>query len=70
MLDLHSDTPKELYKFRSLANDTELSRLEEILVDNLIYWPSPVQFNDPFDCFPSYLFPEGKKLRSQFNQIL
>ncbi len=50
-----------LYKFRDWTNDNH----KRILTDSEIYFASPNQFNDPFDCFliPRYdLLPEVEKL--------
>jgi hypothetical protein len=39
--------PSHFYKYRSLA---DLEKVRDILANNRLYWPSPNQFNDPFDC--------------------
>lgn len=44
--------PEHLYKYRSIGDPQQREFLKEILVGNCLYWPSPSQFNDPFDCFP------------------
>lgn len=49
MTGRHSDPPV-LYKYRSLGNESERDRVKKTLVSNSIYFPSPDQFNDPFDC--------------------
>jgi len=38
-----------LYKYRSLS-DVNKERVERIFTHNELYFPSPIQFNDPFDC--------------------
>ena len=52
--------PQVLYKFRSWADPTH----KRSLLDREIYFASPSQFNDPFDCFINYrydlLSPEEK----------
>lgn len=49
--------PQYLYHYGSLssglsrkADRTKKQRFEEILLDNKLYFASPVGFNDPFDC--------------------
>lgn len=42
-----------LYKFRSLASESRTHTLD-IVENSRIYFPSPLQFNDPFDCFPPF----------------
>jgi len=37
--------PNNLYKYRQLDDNSRL-----MLSDNIIYFPSPSKFNDPFDC--------------------
>ena len=44
--------PPLLYKYRQL-NGCGLDRLADILVRNELWFSSPQDFNDPFDCFPS-----------------
>lgn len=43
-----------LYKFRSLAPESRDYTLD-IIANSRAYFPSPLQFNDPFDCFPPIL---------------
>ena len=38
-----------LYKYRSLSGENK-GRVERIFTHNELYFPSPLQFNDPFDC--------------------
>jgi hypothetical protein len=47
----------KLYKYREFPKDKqhldykkEYSRIEEIFLQNKIYFSSPLKFNDPFDC--------------------
>jgi hypothetical protein len=44
------EPPKFLFKYRSLACDTHLQRVREIITTCQIYYPAPDQINDPFDC--------------------
>ena len=47
--------PSTFYKYRSLAGDG-LRFLETLLTRNEIYLSAPEQFNDPFDCSPTFDF--------------
>jgi hypothetical protein len=42
-----------LYKLRSLAPHAREHTLG-IIESSRVYFPSPLQFNDPFDCFPPF----------------
>lgn len=44
--------PEFFYKYRSIGNDIQRQFLRDILFENRLYWSSPKQFNDPFDCSP------------------
>ena len=46
------ERPKIVYKYRSLEDVNHL----RILVTNEIYFPSPSQLNDPFDCGIPFTF--------------
>jgi len=39
-----------LYKLRSFASEEDRNRLRATLIDRQIWFSSPVDFNDPFDC--------------------
>lgn len=41
--------PPVLYKYRSLSNEGERDRVRKTIESNSIYFPSPNQFNDPYD---------------------
>lgn len=47
--------PRTFYKYRSLAGDGA-KFLETLLSLNEIYLSAPQQFNDPFDCAPTFDF--------------
>ena len=49
------EVPSTFYKYRSLAGDG-LKFLETLLTLNEIYLSAPEQFNDPFDCSPTFDF--------------
>jgi hypothetical protein len=55
--------PPPLYKYLSLAPDQTphwTDRLSSLL-NGEAYFPSPVDFNDPFDCLPHFGVPETKE---------
>jgi hypothetical protein len=58
--DKKRPTPEKLYKYRSLVDELSRQRLRRILVDNRLYFPSRLEFNDPLDC----LFPKFVKGRA------
>jgi hypothetical protein len=47
---------KKLYKYRSMASEQEIDWLEEVFRDRKIYFPSPIQLNDPFECRPQIIY--------------
>ncbi len=49
------EVPRTFYKYRSLAGDGA-KFLETLLSLNEIYLSAPQQFNDPFDCAPTFDF--------------
>jgi hypothetical protein len=44
------DHPVFLYKYFPFIAEEHKARVQQILVENRIYIPSPNSFNDPFDC--------------------
>jgi len=47
-----------LYKYASFTNE---KYLREIIVENKIYFTSPFDFNDPFDCRPRFMVGVTRK---------
>jgi Protein of unknown function (DUF2971) len=45
-----SRIPDKLYKYRSLANETDKLRITKTFLDNEVYFSPRSEFNDPFDC--------------------
>jgi hypothetical protein len=45
-----NNCPLKLYKYRSLSNDVERLRVKDILLNNQLFFPTRLGFNDPFDC--------------------
>lgn len=63
---LAREKPKYFYKYRPLSSDKELEFLLSVLNNDSLYWSSPLDFNDPFDCAPVPIISgskEKKKLR-------
>lgn len=58
------DLPTHFYKYRSLRGD-ELNRTLDIIENNRLFWSSPLDFNDPFDCVPVYSM-EGSALKKEY----
>ena len=52
--------PEYLYRF------TTVERAEEILTQGRIFFPSPADFNDPFDCKFRPIFRASKRKRERF----
>jgi len=59
----HLIMQKRLYKYRPFNHDDLKSkkRTEDIFLKNELYFPSPSQFNDPFDCLVHLDFSKVKK---------
>ena len=55
--------PHHLYKYLP----DRLDRIGDILVHNRIYFPSPVDFNDPFDCARGIRFPASQTKQDEDN---
>lgn len=64
------DYPVRLYKYRSLADMTLLGYVKDSLLNSRFYWPTPSQFNDPFDCSPVALFPSERAKRESYAKRL
>jgi hypothetical protein len=41
---------RELFKFRSLAEEKHLEWVRQIVEDSQLYFPTPFELNDPWDC--------------------
>jgi len=64
------DIPRNFFKYRPLeTNDDQLAWVLETIETGKIYWPSPDQFNDPFDCVPNYILPTGRELRNVVRRL-
>ena len=56
-----------IYKYRSLSGQYGREALEYALTRNALYWQSPAEFNDPFDCIPVLYFGDNAAQRKEFN---
>jgi Protein of unknown function (DUF2971) len=50
-----------LYQYRSLEEPKQLDYLRDLLREGALRFTKPVEFNDPFDCYPNHLqeLPDG-----------
>jgi Protein of unknown function (DUF2971) len=44
-----------LYRYRDLSSDEKLNQTCDSIKNNYIFWPSPKDFNDPFDSRPAFI---------------
>jgi len=58
--------PSRLYKYRSLATAQDLQWVCKTISDHRLFWPSPLLFNDPFDCVPAHVYA-GTKAQHERN---
>ncbi|MEQ9007616.1 MAG: DUF2971 domain-containing protein [Ekhidna sp.] len=56
----------KFYKYRPIGpSQSEFrKRISEIIIDNKIYFPCPIQLNDPTDCRPSTMIGDLEVLRA------
>jgi hypothetical protein len=62
--------PSKLYKYRSVADEDQLHWLRAMVVYDRFYWPTPPQFNDPFDCAPVYQRMEGREMKENVRALV
>ncbi len=55
-----------LYKYRSLASECERERVKQIVVESKIWFASPSDFNDPFDCSIRPTFDGDESMRCRY----
>ena len=55
-----------IYKYRSLTGQYGRESVERAIINNELYWQSPLQFNDPFDCLPKLYFGDDGDQRKAF----
>ncbi len=73
------ETPRVLYKYRDFLEPTR-DHVRQIIVENKVWFSSPADFNDPFDCkvhtsfkgtiaeYKSYMLRMHKKYRPGLNR--
>lgn len=59
-IDPVPEVPPQLFKYRSISSVEAMQRTLDVIRECRLYWPSPLQFNDPFDCAPAQIY-EGSK---------
>ncbi len=55
-----------LYKYRTLADPYGRKTAEDIVLHHRMFWQSPLEFNDPFDCDPVVVFGTNDTERRQW----
>lgn len=65
MTESKNNLPPILYKYRSLNGNSQ-ERTLDIIQNCRLYWPSPIDFNDPFDCRPLHIY-EGTPSQHKLN---
>lgn len=68
--DAIADKPRYFFKYRSITGDPDdeasnAHRTKDIIEKNQLFWPSPLSFNDPFNCLPAHQI-NGSKLKREF----
>lgn len=54
--------PADIYKYRAIDSDDQKRWLSEIVAENRLFFSTPDQFNDPFDCAPVFQPLRGRDL--------
>ena len=57
----------QIYKYRSLAEPHGRVAIERAILRSELYWQSPAEFNDPFDCIPVLYFGDNEAERKAFH---
>ena len=55
-----------LYKFKSLSTTEELKHARSLIHDSEIYFSSPLDFNDPFECRPRFRIGKTEKDKEDY----
>lgn len=61
--------PDAVYKYRSLDGDSAKHWLRQIVVESELYFSTPNQFNDPFDCAPVYRPLTAREMKKQAGRL-
>jgi hypothetical protein len=64
---MRNDQCTRIYKYRSLSGQYGREAIERALTRNELYWQSPAEFNDPFDCIPVLYFGDDAAERKGFH---
>lgn len=68
--DVNTFAPDHLYKFRSLKDSGDFRKLEQILLDDTVYFANPSSLNDPFECRPAFDYNATKaQARADCNRL-
>lgn len=65
-MTVYSNETGPIYKYQRLSGEYGRRAVEGVLRDNLLFWQSPLAFNDPFDCAPRFLFGKTPRDRERF----
>ena len=57
-----------IYKYRALSGRFGHEAIENAIVKSQLFWQSPLDFNDPFDCVPILYFGENDAERREFSK--
>ena len=60
---MHENEFLKLYKYRSLSGNHGRDTAQNIILHHRMFWQSPLEFNDPFDCDPVVIFGRSEKER-------
>lgn len=64
------DPPDYLFKYRYMRDEQQREWLRQTLLENRFYWPSPSEFNDPFDCAPCMKLPSRKAMAKSVRRVV
>jgi hypothetical protein len=62
--------PDNFYKYRSIDDARQQSWLRDTIQNNTLYWATPSEFNDPFDCAPVYRMPTERQRRQMLPRVV
>lgn len=60
------NVPMRLYRYVPLSAEHGPSAVENAILHHRLYWPSPIAFNDPFDCNPVLIHGVDARERRAF----
>lgn len=64
------EIPAYIYKYRSIGTHGQRAWLRDVVVGNSLYFSTPDQFNDPFDCAPVYRALQGRDLDKNVHRLV